>query len=393
MKEKLQFIVISFFMWLLFSTINVLANSYQYDSSDVLYDNSNTDIESTDVQGAVSELYQAATDYSALRTDVDTLKGYFRQNPTSFFAGNSLSVGKDATSGQSFIHINYAGEPRGALYSTAGGLVLSSRSGDGTWESLPLNLRGATINIGNSSNNSTVTINGKNINGALDVSIYNNNNSSSTISISTNDTLTNIVTNKMPLDSSVYLWINGNTTYGVEITNLINNEYGDSFYGMCKFEKMATGNAYQVLITCRRYDTGYIYNLNYTNINNINKFSTIEKIGGGANCTTIDISATYAPNGEDLKICKYGKVVSVYFQGNINYSNIPQTNTNTTIVTGLPVPAIDGGLALLNVSSGTTDRMDNLIARVQNGNLIIYNYNSKLSGSKTTFIGGTYISK
>ena len=93
MKEKLQFIVISFFMWLLFSTINVLANSYQYDSSDVLYDNSNTDIESTDVQGAVSELYRTATDYSSLDGRVTNLEGYLH----NYGNENWIQVGQDSS--------------------------------------------------------------------------------------------------------------------------------------------------------------------------------------------------------------------------------------------------------------------------------------------------------
>ena len=171
MKEKLQFIVISFFMWLLFSTINVLANSYQYDSSDVQYDNTGSSLESTDVQGAVSELYQAATDYSSLDNRVINLETHFKNNASGYFTKNSLYVvGEDEN--LPYLNFVYNNKGRGTITASDSGFTVGSRDADGTWAKGILNLRGDTINvnggevnIGNST--SVVKIKGKPIDGGL----------------------------------------------------------------------------------------------------------------------------------------------------------------------------------------------------------------------------------
>ena len=267
MKEKLQFIVISFFMWLLFSTINVLANSYQYDSSDVLYDNSNTDIESTDVQGAVSELYQAATDYSSLNGRVTNLEGYFQNNPNVVFNQYGINVQSSNTGSdkQTYINLSNNNVASGSIVSSSEHLSISSRDSSGTWATGSLGLLGSTINIGNKTNDATVNINGKELVSGMKVYSFGD---KSKLGITSTTTFDEIVKTKLPSDSILYLWINQQTTYGTEIESALSTKYGFNFYGTCKFEKSSINSTeYQVMITCKRYNSHQSFVYGYSSVN------------------------------------------------------------------------------------------------------------------------------
>ena len=84
------------------------ANVYLYDSKDVKYDNTESGIVATDVQGAVDELYRAATDYSGINTRVTTLETQIypvgsiyisinNTNPSTIFGGTWESFGEGRT--------------------------------------------------------------------------------------------------------------------------------------------------------------------------------------------------------------------------------------------------------------------------------------------------------
>ena len=59
--------VITGFIVLISSSITAYATSYLYNAKDVSYDNANSGLTSTDVQGAMEELYAEATNYSDMR--------------------------------------------------------------------------------------------------------------------------------------------------------------------------------------------------------------------------------------------------------------------------------------------------------------------------------------
>ena len=75
MKKSIRILfIISIIFAVISSIISVFAVSYSYNSSDVNYDNSVSNLSSDNVQGALNELYTSATDYSGLTSRVTTLE-------------------------------------------------------------------------------------------------------------------------------------------------------------------------------------------------------------------------------------------------------------------------------------------------------------------------------
>ena len=72
-KEKIVFLV-GIISILISSTISVYAANYLYNSKDVEYDNTNKNITSDNVQGAIDELYIDANNYSSINDRVNTLE-------------------------------------------------------------------------------------------------------------------------------------------------------------------------------------------------------------------------------------------------------------------------------------------------------------------------------
>ena len=84
------------------------ANVYLYDSKDVSYNNTTSGIVSTDVQGAIDEVYAAATDYNSMNTRVTNIESQIypvgsiyisvnNTNPSTIFGGTWERFGKGKT--------------------------------------------------------------------------------------------------------------------------------------------------------------------------------------------------------------------------------------------------------------------------------------------------------
>ena len=91
-KEKIVF-VIALITILISSIISVYAANYLYNSQEVEYDNTGKNIASTNVQGAIDELYIDANNYSSINTRVTNLESYFSNNTgTLNITGNPVKI-------------------------------------------------------------------------------------------------------------------------------------------------------------------------------------------------------------------------------------------------------------------------------------------------------------
>ena len=95
MKKERVVLVIGIITILISSIISVYAANYIYNSNEVEYDNTNKNITSTNVQGAIDELYVDANNYSSINTRVTNLETIVTD--TAGFH-NSVFRGKDITS-------------------------------------------------------------------------------------------------------------------------------------------------------------------------------------------------------------------------------------------------------------------------------------------------------
>lgn len=91
-REKVLFIL-STVMMVVASITTVFAATYLYNSADVSYDNSVSHLDSTDVQGAIDELYGHSTDYTNANSRISTLESYFGTDPKARFAGYNVGIG------------------------------------------------------------------------------------------------------------------------------------------------------------------------------------------------------------------------------------------------------------------------------------------------------------
>ena len=164
-QRIISIICISFV--LLSSTISAMAvSAYLYNSNEVSYNNNASGITSTNVQGAIDELYGHVTDYTSMDTRVSALEG-------------------DWSSDKSFLKIKSAGSDTGILINnssnvnrgrilfspSANSLYIDSHDSTGTWGKGELSIRGKPITLnatnggtGDINLNGNVKINGKAIN-------------------------------------------------------------------------------------------------------------------------------------------------------------------------------------------------------------------------------------
>ena len=142
-KEKIKNIVLIIVVAVISSTITSFATSnYLYDSVDVKYDNSNG-VQAETVQGAIDELYSCASDYSGIDTRLTSVEGYFKNNPTSYFDGNDLILGKTNTTNNTGLYLYNDNVLNGGIYTRDSdhAFVLTSNN------SKPLLLSGVPINL------------------------------------------------------------------------------------------------------------------------------------------------------------------------------------------------------------------------------------------------------
>ena len=176
-QRIISIICISFV--LLSSTISAMAvSAYLYNSNEVSYNNNASGISSTNVQGAIDELYEHATDYTSMNTRVSALEGYFKNNPTSYFDGGSnewLRMGIDnSIVGNRGIRIYGANNKiRTQFYHDGGSNVTelnsydsSGASGQGELKIVgkPININATSGGSGDINLNGNVKINGNELN-------------------------------------------------------------------------------------------------------------------------------------------------------------------------------------------------------------------------------------
>ena len=147
-KEKIVF-VMALITIIISSIISVYAANYIYNSQDVEYDNTGKNITSTNVQGAIDELYTDANNYSSINTRVTNLESHFIASENRFEIGNSAGYVD-----RGYYIKDSSGINRGALIynNNVGNTSLVAYDSSGTWGNFgPLSLYGSSISINGTS--------------------------------------------------------------------------------------------------------------------------------------------------------------------------------------------------------------------------------------------------
>ena len=146
-KERIIFLigVVSIFFS---SIISVFAANYLYSSSEVSFDNSSSGISSDNVQGAIDELYQNASDYSSLDSRIGALEGRWKNEATSYFDGNDLRLGVNASNGETWANFYVNGVNAGAIGNASnGGMYIVAKGSTGVNGEGSLNIRGNPVMV------------------------------------------------------------------------------------------------------------------------------------------------------------------------------------------------------------------------------------------------------
>ena len=153
-KERIIFLigVVSIFFS---SIISVFAANYLYSSSEVSFDNSSSGISSDNVQGAIDELYQNASDYSSLESRIGVLEGHWKNSPESYFEKSDgqewLHIGlNNSTSGNRGINIYDSNNVRRGAFSynaSNGRTFIGSLNSSGEWGKGSLELDGNPVTV------------------------------------------------------------------------------------------------------------------------------------------------------------------------------------------------------------------------------------------------------
>ena len=97
MKKEKIVLVMALITIIISSIISVYAANYLYNSTEVEYDNQGKNITSTNVQGAIDELYTDANNYSSINDRVNTLESYFNNNTgTLNITGNPIKINNES---------------------------------------------------------------------------------------------------------------------------------------------------------------------------------------------------------------------------------------------------------------------------------------------------------
>lgn len=136
MKHDNVKFVLTFILAVFTSTlINAAASGTLFDSNEVAYDNSQSGLNSANVQGAVDELYAAATDYSNISSRVTNLENKWGTN-SSYFASSGLQIlgGSNIDDRGLFVNDNNRKRRAGFYYNeTNGRTYITSYDSSGEW--------------------------------------------------------------------------------------------------------------------------------------------------------------------------------------------------------------------------------------------------------------------
>ena len=154
MKKERIVLIISLIIMSLSSIVSAMAvSAYLYNSNEVSYNNNASGITSTNVQGAIDELYRHVTDYTSMDTRVSALEGKFTGNPNITFNGtngyNRIKVYTSSNKDGGLALYDSNNTTRGYLYydSSSYRTYLASYNSSGEWGKGTLDLRGNPVMI------------------------------------------------------------------------------------------------------------------------------------------------------------------------------------------------------------------------------------------------------
>ena len=171
LKENIIYILIIVVISFTTSLSVYAATTYTYNSADVWYDKSTSQLTSSNVKGALDELHTTATNYTSITTRTTTLENYFPSftyngSTSNVYSEDGMNLGKiAATTQKSFVNFNSTGQ----IYADTAGTFNIQANTSGTAGQGTLNLNGNPVqfngsdvsflgNIGNSDSSSEFTI-------------------------------------------------------------------------------------------------------------------------------------------------------------------------------------------------------------------------------------------
>ena len=170
MKKERIVLIISLVIMSLSSIVSAMAvSAYLYNSNEVSYNNNASGISSTNVQGAIDELYGHVTDYTSMDTRVSSLEGYFKNNPNINFSNsngiNTINVYTALNKDGGFSVFDNNSKRRGYLYYDSGtdGTYLTTYNSSGEWGKGSLTLSGNPVKINGTNINDYYVVESKNI--------------------------------------------------------------------------------------------------------------------------------------------------------------------------------------------------------------------------------------
>ena len=110
-SDNIKFVLTAIITLCLSSLLNAMASGTLFDSNEVSYDNSHSGINSSNVQGAVDNLYAAATDYNGVIQRLSDLEAYFygqtNYKSTSRFYGHDLRIAENDTTTNNDAYVDF----------------------------------------------------------------------------------------------------------------------------------------------------------------------------------------------------------------------------------------------------------------------------------------------
>ena len=154
-KDNIKYVFIFIISVLVSGLISVSANSDLFSSNEVIYENNKSGLSSTNVQGAVDELYAAATDYSDIdsrlkRVESSVIAATDSNNNNYSVIDNTqyINLGRNGSSGQpTSIQFLYNNISRGSISYDNSGLTISSSDTNGKAGNGPININGNPVTI------------------------------------------------------------------------------------------------------------------------------------------------------------------------------------------------------------------------------------------------------
>ena len=110
MKKIKIILILCIVMMFVSSIVSAMAvSAYLYNSNEVSYNNNASGITSNNVQGAIDELYEHATDYTTLNAKFDDK---FRNNSASYFNGDWLEISSSSSAVRGIAISDLSGKAR-----------------------------------------------------------------------------------------------------------------------------------------------------------------------------------------------------------------------------------------------------------------------------------------